>query len=145
MRLLRKTDYALRTLLDLTRHQDEEVVPVAAIARRQGIPPKFLEQILLTLKRAGLVTSRRGQNGGYALAVPPAQITLGAIIRLSEGESALTVWSDDQVSERPGCPFKEIWADISAYVTEKLDGATIQDVYGRMKLLEDKSGPEYMI
>src|SRR5256885_11633395 len=77
--------YATRALLELTLQYEHGPVLIHDIAERQKIPLKFLEQILLALKHAGFVDSRKGPAGGYFLAMPPDKITLGAVVRLTDG------------------------------------------------------------
>jgi Rrf2 family protein len=90
MRLSSRSEYALLALVYLARHEDAGYVPVQTIADTQDIPAKFLEQILLSLKRAHYVRSLKGQHGGYRLAQPPAKVTLAAVIRLFDGALAPT-------------------------------------------------------
>lgn len=90
MRLTYRSEYALLALVHLARHADEGYLPVQSIATAQGIPPKFLEQILLTLKRSKHVRSLKGQHGGYRLARPAERITLAEVIRLFDGALAPT-------------------------------------------------------
>ena len=85
MRISTKGDYATRALQDLALHYDQGPIPIEKVASRQGLPVRYLEQLLLTLKRAGLLLSKRGVNGGYSLARPPSQITLGEVLRAVEG------------------------------------------------------------
>src|SRR4051795_11867390 len=87
MRLSAKADYALRASLELAS-AGEPHVKAETLARAQGIPLRFLEQILLDLKHAGLVASQRGAEGGYWLAKPPAEISLADVIRAVEGPLA---------------------------------------------------------
>lgn len=90
MRLTSRSEYALLALVFLSRLSNDEFVSVEKIATAQGIPPKFLEQILLTLKRARYVQSLKGQRGGYRLAKEPQEITLAEVIRLLDGALAPT-------------------------------------------------------
>ena len=83
-----KAKYALRALLALSRAARGESRMIGEISREQGIPKKFLEQILLELKRAGLVTSRRGRLGGYVLARSPEEVMYGEVLRLIDGPLA---------------------------------------------------------
>ncbi|MBI2164527.1 MAG: Rrf2 family transcriptional regulator [candidate division NC10 bacterium] len=85
MRISTKGDYATRALQDLALHYAEGPVPIEAIAQRQALPARYLEQLLLTLKRAGYLASKRGVNGGYYLAKPPREITLGQVLRAVDG------------------------------------------------------------
>jgi Rrf2 family protein len=87
--LAQKTRYALRSLLFLIEEGDDAPVQLARIAETQQIPPKYLELIMLDLKKAGLVTSIRGPKGGYTLARDPASISFGEIVRIMEGPIAL--------------------------------------------------------
>jgi Rrf2 family protein len=86
--LSKRTQYSLRALYVLARNYGSNPVLITRMAREEAIPKKFLEQILLSLKKCGLVSSRRGKGGGYSLAQPPDQITLAAVIRLIEGPLA---------------------------------------------------------
>ncbi len=87
--IAQKTRYALRSLLFLAEQSDRAPVQLARIAETQRVPPKYLELIMLDLKKAGLVTSTRGPKGGYILAQPPADISFGQIVRTMEGPIAL--------------------------------------------------------
>lgn len=135
-----KTKYALRTMLDLALHQDNGVSRVADIARRQHIPQKFLEQILLALKGGGLVASRRGAAGGYVLARAPAAVTVADIVNLTEN----SFHSVARMAEGQD-PFGDIWTDVADYARKKLAAITLQDV--RAKVLEQQRGgvSEYAI
>jgi Rrf2 family protein len=84
-----KAKYALRAMIDLAQRGGGRPVFIADIARRQDIPRRFLENILIELKRSGLVVSHRGKHGGYALARPPAEINFAEVIRISDGPLAL--------------------------------------------------------
>ena len=149
MRVTHKTDYALKTLLDLAINRSNGVVQVADIAKRQDIPAKFLEQILLTLKRAGFVASKRGQKGGYYLAMEPSKITLAAVVRLTEGFlspiTCVSRHSYTRCDDEPLCPFCEVWADIRDYVEEKLEGLTISDMCDRKLEISGSKALEYVI
>ncbi len=88
MKLSTKSEYALLALVDLAGQARDEWAPIADIARRQRIPRKYLERILLTLNRAGYLKSRKGKAGGYALAKDPARISLAEVVRLMDGPIA---------------------------------------------------------
>lgn len=88
MHLSKKSEYAIRALLAMSRHAMGRIHTLQELSAREGIPPKFLEQILAQLKKAGILNSRRGSQGGYALARPPSQILLGEILDLIEGSKA---------------------------------------------------------
>ena len=90
MRLTLRSEYALLALVHLGRRPAGELVSAGVIARAQRIPPRFLEQILLLLKRAGIVCSAKGRGGGFQLARAPGQITLAEVVRLLDGPLAPT-------------------------------------------------------
>jgi len=149
MKVSRKTDYALRIMLDLAQHQDEDVVTVAEIAGRQKIPQKFLGQIMLLFKAAGFVASKRGQKGGFYLALPPTRITLADIVRTTEGSLSLIecVSSMEQNNceiDYP-CPYRGMWAEIADYVEKKLTSMTVQDMCDMAEQLSGQRGLEYVI
>ena len=116
------------------------VIKAADIARRQNIPHKFLEQILILLKGAGIVVSRRGAKGGYSLARPASEISLASIVRLTE-ESLMS--SYEGMERESPCPFGEVWKDIDRYVEERLESAKIQDICDRREAIAWV--PEYTI
>jgi len=132
MKLTTRSEYALLALVYLARDASDGYVTVETIAQRQQIPPKFLEQIMLALKRARYVKSVKGQHGGYCLAKPPEQISLAEIIRLFDGALAPT----ESVSENfyePTPIEKEVrvvqvFREIRDYVSNKLETTTIGDV-----------------
>ena len=83
--LSKRTQYSLRALYSLARHYGKGPTLISQLAEDEAIPKKFLEQILLSLKNLGLVSSKKGKGGGYQLAQPPDQITLANVIRMMEG------------------------------------------------------------
>ena len=88
MRLSRKSEYACLALIDLAQHCGERYIRTADISTRKKIPRKYLEQILLILKRGGYVRSARGADGGYMLAKDPAKVSVAEILRLMDGPLA---------------------------------------------------------
>lgn len=132
MKLSYRSEYALLALVYLARARDKGHIPVRVIATAQDIPPKYLEQILLTLKRASYLRSTKGQGGGYALAKPPEQISLAEVIRLFDGPlaptgSASIFFYESTPIERDAkllAVFKEIRRDIA----DKLENLTLADV-----------------
>jgi Rrf2 family transcriptional regulator, cysteine metabolism repressor len=132
MRLTSKSEYALLALVFLARRADREYVAVRAIAEEQGIPPMFLEQILLTLKRSRYVQSVKGQHGGYRLARPANKITLAEVIRLFDGalaptESVSKYFHESTPIEKEKKLLK-VFKKIRDYVSDTLEGATLADV-----------------
>lgn len=100
-----KSDYALLALFDLASRRSRDPVKIADIARRQKIPQKFLELILANLKQGGFVESRRGAEGGYLLARPPSQITVGEVLQYVEGGQSAA----GRKRGRDDSPFSGVW------------------------------------
>ena len=147
MRISSKTEYALKTLVDLAMHSKDGVTRIADIAKRQNIPSKFLEQILLILKSANIVGSQRGAKGGYFLAIKPSMIKLSAVVSLTD-DSILSISHPDQHkgrSDRQISPFIEVWTDINSCIKQKLEQKTIQDMCERILELQNARSTEYVI
>ena len=132
MKLTARSEYALLALVHLARQNSEEVVSADSIARAKDIPPKFLEQILLTLKRARYLRSTKGQRGGYQLAKPAEAVTLAEIVRLFDGALAPTE-STSKHFYGPSPIEKErrllrLFREIRDLVSNRLEAATIADM-----------------
>lgn len=129
MRLSAKADYALRASVELASLGDVHV-KAEALARAQGIPLRFLEQILLDLKHAGLVASQRGAEGGYWLARPPAEIALADIIRAVEGPLANVRGLRPEELEYEGAAnaLREVFVALRANIRAVLEEVTLADV-----------------
>ena len=121
MRVSAKVDYALRAMLELAAAGG--LVKGEQLASRQGIPQKFLETILLDLRHAELVTSRRGVEGGYALAKPAAEISLADVIR--------GVRPDDVRYHGPARALAPVWLDLRAAMRGVLEETTLAEVVAR--------------
>ena len=131
MRITYKGDYALKTILDLSVHYGNSTVTIPVLAKRADIPIKFLEQILLDLKRGGFVESKRGKAGGYLLSRPPAQIMLGEVIRFIDGpiEPIACVGKKYHgCSDIYKCIFRNIWQDVSKATSKVIDNITFEDL-----------------
>jgi Rrf2 family cysteine metabolism transcriptional repressor len=132
MKLTARSEYALLALVHLARQNSGEVVSADSIARAKDIPPKFLEQILLTLKRARYLRSTKGQRGGYQLAKPAEAVTLAEIVRLFDGALAPTE-STSKHFYGPSPIEKErrllrLFREIRDLVSNRLEAATIADM-----------------
>jgi len=141
MRLSKRGEYGLRAMIDMTTWgQGNGVIQIKEIAERQQIPSKFLEQILLTLKNAGLLHSKMGVGGGYYLARPADQITLGHIVRVLDGPLAPVRCVSQMAYEPCGCPDEEtcglrlVMGDVRSAITGILDQTTLADVASRVDL-----------
>lgn len=136
MRISAKGDYATRAVLDLARHFDEGgVSQIHAIAERQHIPVKYLENILLLLNRAGIVKSRRGNRGGYYLARSPEAITIGEVIRTIDGPLApidcASQTAYEICPEEAACGLRSVWVEARNALSKILDNTTFADVCKR--------------
>ena len=136
MKLSKKSEYGLRALLELTIAHGKTILQRHEIADRQHIPIEFLEQILLTLKRAGLVTSRRGIKGGYTLIKQPREITLGHVIRLLDGplapigcvsKTAYQKCNECPYANKTRCPLQEVMGAVRDAIAGILDHYTLAD------------------
>jgi len=135
MRISSKTVYALRALFDIAFHSMGRPTKVDAIAEREEVPPRFLEQIFQDLKAAGLVGSKRGPSGGYFLRRSPASVTVGDVVRAIEGpldetlsvalESGREAKSDAVTSK---CVTAAVWGDLVTGIESVLDGVTLSDL-----------------
>jgi Rrf2 family transcriptional regulator, cysteine metabolism repressor len=132
MKLTARSEYALLALVHLGRQKPEELVSADTIARAQKIPPKFLEQILLTLKRAKYLRSTKGPRGGYQLAKRSDAVTLAEIIRLFDGalapiESASRYFYKPSPIEKERRLFR-VFRGVRDLVSDRLEAVTIADV-----------------
>ena len=139
MRLSKRGEYGLRAMIALAARQEEsEVVQIKEIAEREKIPAKFLEQILLTLKNAGLLCSKMGVGGGYYLAKPASEISLGQIVRILDGPLAPTHCVSQMAYEPCGCPdertcgLRLVMFDVRQAIADILDHTSLADVIQRV-------------
>ncbi|MDP1853406.1 MAG: Rrf2 family transcriptional regulator [Candidatus Omnitrophota bacterium] len=136
MKITYKGDYALKTILDLSIHYGNGVIAIHDLAKRLDIPVKFLEQILLELKKGGFVESRRGKIGGYLLAKHPSRIKLGEVVRYIDGpiEPIACVGSGySNCKDLYRCVFRKIWRDVAESATEIVDNVTFEDLVSKVK------------
>lgn len=128
MRVSAKTDYALRALLVLAERAPE-FVTLEALTAAEGMPRKFVESILSELRRAGLVVSRRGSDGGYGLALPPERISVGAVVRILDGPLEDRPRSPAVVRDRAtSAHLAEVWTAATMSVSSVLDSTTLHHV-----------------
>lgn len=132
MNLSSRSEYALLALVYLARHSEEGFISVQTIAAAQGIPPKFLEQIMLVLKLSKYLRSHKGKHGGFRLAKPAAKITLAEIIRLFDGalapsESVSKYFYEPTPIEREQ-NLIGVFKEVRDLVAGKLENTTLADV-----------------
>ena len=132
-----KAKYALRALVSLCRARYGEPLMISQIAREQAIPKKFLEQILLELKRHGIVESRRGRLGGYVLLRAPDKVTFGEVLRLIDGPiaplpclSKIAYRRCIDCADESTCEIRHVFARVAEATREVLDKTTLADAVG---------------
>jgi Rrf2 family protein len=131
MKVSSRAEYGLRALIDLASHYGEGPVQTHEIASRQGLPEPYLNQLLTSLRRAGLVSSKRGPTGGHVLARPPEAISLRDAFDTLEGSSApwWCVETDDpNCIYAPGCGLRPVWQAINHAVERVLGEMSLADI-----------------
>ena len=142
MRLSKRGEYGLRAMIilaDVQKNYPAGMIQIKEISAREEIPAKFLEQILLALKNAGLVNSKMGVGGGYYLARPTKEITLGQIVRTLDGPLAPIRCVSQMAYEPCGCPDEEtcglrmVMGDVRNAIANILDNTTLAAVIKRVE------------
>ena len=134
----KKTKYALKALIHLAGQPSNQPILIADLARMENIPRKFLEFILLSLRKGGILQSRVGKGGGYYLAAPPAAITLGAVIRILEGDlapvpclSSTNYAHCEECGDEGTCGIRLVMTDVNTALNTVLDGLSLADMLER--------------
>lgn len=138
----------MRAMLDLALNSAGDLVTLASVAERQGISANYLEQVFAILRKAGLVKSIKGAQGGYVLADRPSNITVGAILRALEGD--LSVTDDNAVIQDYSqsveyCLQKNVWEKINESINQVVDSITLEDLMYEQKRLTDNQSMMYYI
>jgi len=138
MKLSTRSRYGTRLMLDMAQHYNEGPIHLGDIAKRQGVSVKYLEQIIIPLKKAHYIESVRGSKGGHALAKPPEEITVGEIVAvLEEGTCLVECVDDPAVCERADvCPTRLLWKEASEAMLDKLHAVTLADLVARDKAMQ---------
>jgi Rrf2 family transcriptional regulator, cysteine metabolism repressor len=147
MRISTKGRYGVRAMFDLAMHNRENAIALKSVAQREHISEKYLEHLFASLKKAGLIHSVRGAQGGYRLAHPPEEITLGDIIRVLEGPVTPSecVTEESEICERMAeCVMHDVWCRIRTQIDDVLDSITLADVCEEQRKLQ-KNGYMYHI
>ena len=137
MRLSRRSEYGLRALTDLVRGGSDVTVPLGTLAQRNHLPPKFLEQIMATLKRGGIVRTTLGAHGGYALADDPSTVSIGRVIRLLDGALAplpcvsLRYYASCSCPDESTCALRDIMLDVRDATLGILDNESLAEMAAR--------------
>ncbi len=145
MKISTKGRYALRMLIELAAHEDDGFVSLKEVSERQNISKKYLEQIVPMLNRSGILRTNRGNKGGYMLAVPANECTVGDVLRATEGSLAPVSCLEYDVNDCPraaSCATLYVWEGLAKVVAEYLDSITLQDILDREG---DFSGSDYCI
>jgi Rrf2 family protein len=133
MKLSRKSDYALRALMTLTARVGEGPISIRELSEINDVPRRFLEHIMLDLKSRGWVKSIPGRDGGFVLGAPPESITMGQVVRHFDGILApipcVSTSHYEACSQESHCRFRRVLLDIRNYTSQRMDAATLADVY----------------
>jgi Rrf2 family protein len=133
MKLSTRSRYGVRLLLDLALHASEGPVRLGSVAQRQGIGIKYLEQIIISLKKADYVASVRGPKGGHMLTRPPEEITVGEVVGLLEGGLKLTrcTQNPEECVRSSHCVTRLLWMEATDAIRGRLDTITFRDLMNR--------------
>jgi Rrf2 family protein len=134
----KKTKYALKALINLAGQPVGSPVLIAELARSENIPKKFLEFILLSLRKGGILQSRIGKGGGYYLSLPPSKISIGMVVRILEGDLApvqclsVTNYAHcEECQDEMTCGIRLVMVDVNKALTDVLDSLTLADMVER--------------
>jgi Rrf2 family protein len=135
LKLSTKSRYGTRMLVDMAQHYNQGPIQLGEIAKRQDVSVKYLEQIIIPLKKAHYVTSVRGPKGGHVLAKPPEEITVAEIVTLlEEGSSLVNCVEDAEACSRAEtCPTRLIWKEASEAMFERLRAITLADLVNQTR------------
>jgi Rrf2 family transcriptional regulator, cysteine metabolism repressor len=131
MKVSTRAEYGIRALMDLAHYYGEGPVQSHDIARRQGLPEPYLNQLLATLRRAGLVQSKRGPSGGHLLTRPPDRITIGEAFLVLEGSIAPWLCVEEAETNciyAPGCGLRPVWQAVKEATEQVLNRTTLADI-----------------
>lgn len=145
MKLTTKGRYGLRAVVDLAVNTDDEAVALSQIAERQGISLNYLEQLVAKLKKSGIVNGIRGAQGGYVLAMPAEEISVGDILRALEGDlspvDCYEINSNDTPCDNSDiCVTKYVWKRISDSINDAVDGIMLSDLVAESKRVQAEAG-----
>lgn len=145
MKLTTKGRYGLRAVVDLAVNTNDEAIALSQIAERQGISINYLEQLIAKLKKSGIVNGIRGAQGGYVLAMPAEEISIGDILRALEGDLSPVDCNEINNSEQPCsnsdvCVTKYVWKRISDSINDAVDGIMLSDLVAESKKVQAEVG-----
>jgi len=143
MRLTAKSEYGLLAMIELACRYGEGPASAREIAERRGIPPRFLEQLFVALRRAELVTAVRGAKGGFALARDPREVTTLQVVEALEGPLTASVCDTERGSEcgnAATCAAAPVWARATRALRDVFASTTLADLRGDQERLDDTTG-----
>lgn len=141
MKLSTKGRYGLRALIDLALYSDEEAVSIQSISNRQNISDSYLEQLMRKLKKAGLVVSERGAQGGYRLAKPADEISVGDVLRALEGSLeavSCEAGNNEHCQGEDLCVTRYVWQEINKSIQETVDSIKISQLVEESRKAREK-------
>lgn len=133
MKFSQKSEYGVRLMVDLARHFGQGPVSLAEVARDESLSQTFLEQVIMPLRKAGLVQSYQGVRGGYELSRPPSQIHMGEVLRVLEGSLA-PMFCISELPDRDTCAFEDhcgtrlLWTRVQEGINAALDSTTLDEL-----------------
>lgn len=148
MKVSTKGRYGLRAMVDLAVYSAGDHISLKSIAERQNISEGYLEQVFSTLRKAGLINSIKGSQGGYALADKPAGITVGAVLRALEGnlsvidEKSLEEKTNDRIED---CIREKVWSTINDSVNQVVDNISLEELMNEYKRMTSRESDMYYI
>ncbi len=142
MKVSMKADYALRVLFTLVEFYGREPIPIRELARRNEVPKRFLEHIMLEMKSCGWVCSTMGKQGGYVLAKPPTRITAGEVVRHFDGALApiacVSARGYERCAQESVCRFRRLFLNVRNYVTDVMDSVTLAALHQGLPVRQDE-------
>jgi Rrf2 family protein len=149
MKMSKRATYGILAAVDLAIHVKEAPIQARAISRRQGIPLRFLEQVLHAMKNAGLVESHRGAQGGYLLSREPAELSLVDIFESLEGpvfhRSRIDQRTRNRHATKPELLLSDVWEQVQQAERQVLEGITVEQLAARQRSIDAQHNPMYHI
>jgi len=128
LKISSKGRYGLIAMLDLAIHSRELHISLNSIAQRQGVSASYLEQVFSMLRKAGLISSIKGAQGGYSLSTKPDKISVGDILRALEGELTVTDQQEQGINSIQDCVRIRVWDQLNQHINDFVDSITLEDL-----------------
>jgi Rrf2 family cysteine metabolism transcriptional repressor len=146
MKVSLRSTYGIMAAVDLAMQTGSAPIQAKAIARRQGIPARFLEQVLHAMKKAGLVSSQRGAQGGYILSKKPADVSVAEILEALEGPFVRSITEmNGRVTSKSEALLSKVWERVHEAERHVLEGITVEELAGRQRQIEQQRSLMYHI